>query len=82
MRSLAILCIAVAFLPGVAMAQQMKPGKGGAGGSGVLRESGGSRTPGDNSTPRGDGQRANNKQSGQQQGGQQQGGQQQGGSKQ
>jgi len=74
MRLLAILCIAASLLPGVAMAQQMKPGKGGVGGSGVLREGGGSRTPGDNTTPKGDGQRANNKQGGQQQGGQQQGG--------
>lgn len=74
MRSLAILCIAAVLLPGIAMAQQMKPGKGGAGGSGVLRESGGSRTPGDNTMTKGDGQRASSKQGGQQQGGQQQGG--------
>ena len=45
---------------------EMKPGKGGAGGSGILNN-GGNRTPGDNSVTKSDGQRANNKQGGQQQ---------------
>ena len=63
---LVVVAIVGALSPGLAVAQQMKPGKGGAGGSGVL-SNGGSRTPGDNAVMKGDGQRANNKQGGQQQ---------------
>jgi hypothetical protein len=61
-----VVAIIGALSPGLAAAQQMKPGKGGAGGSGVL-SNGGSRTPSDNAVAKGDGPRANNKQGGQQQ---------------
>ena len=68
MRTLLFVVGIVAGLSsGIATAQQMKPGKGGAGGSGALSNSGGSRTPGDNVVQKGDRQRANNKQGGQQQ---------------